>query len=369
MGSNPIVSTRTPAGPENREGAPFKLMPALRVTSNSTAISVVIPVFNHERWVSAAVVSALSQPEVTEVILVEDGSSDGSLAECHRLEGEDRRVRVMQHPGGANLGASASRNLGVREARGDFVSFLDADDLMLASRFAKAVEVFRQFPSTDGVYEAVGYRFESREALLLHMTDGRELLTTVRRSIRPRDFFWEQSPVGDAGYCNTDGWTFRREFLMSGDLFNERLNLFEDTEFFIRMSIIGDLRPGEVGRPVATRRLHASNRISAARTDSEQVEAWQSMWVSACTWAIQRGHAREGRHLALLAFRSRLSAKAEASSVVQHHLTSICAFRRGFGHLGGRLAFRVCVHHYAEVALLPLRGAVHRLTSRRLGTG
>jgi glycosyltransferase involved in cell wall biosynthesis len=332
-------------------------------------LSVVIPVFNHERWVAAAVASALSQPEVTEVILVEDGSPDRSLEECQRLAGKDQRVRVVQHPLGANRGASASRNLGVHEAGGTFVAFLDADDLMLPSRFRRTFEVFGDSPNTDGVYEAVGYRFESREALLLHMTDGRELLTTVRRPLDPAEVFWNQSPVGDAGYCNMDGWTFRRRFLMAGGLFNEDLELFEDTEFFIRMSIIGELRPGELAQPVATRRLHSANRISAPRAESDQREAWQKMWASACTWAILRNRSREGHHLAMLALRNRLSAKTPHRSTARHHARSIRQFRSDFQHLGRTFAYRVCFRHYGELALLPVRGAVSRLGSLRSRTG
>ena len=338
------------------------------VAPSRPTLSVVIPVFNHERWVARAVQSVLSQAEVTEVILVEDGSADNSLEECQRLASGDQRVHVLRHSRGANLGASASRNLGVHEAGGTFVAFLDADDLMLPSRFRRTFEVFDEFPSTDGVYEAVGYRFESREALLLHMTDGRELLTTVRESVDPIDFFWHQSPVGTAGYCNTDGWTFRREFLLRGGLFNENLQLFEDTEFFIRMSIIGVLRPGELAWPVATRRLHASNRISVARTEAERQDAWQKMWRSACSWAVERGYPREGRHLAMLALRNRLSAKPPDRSTARHHAGGIRRFRSDFRDLGRTFAYRVCLRHYGELALLPVRGAVSRLGRLRSRT-
>src|SRR5210317_669111 len=91
-------------------------------------ISVVIPVFNAERYVESAVESALRQSETAEVILVEDNSPDNALEICQRLEAQDPRVRLFRHGDGKNHGAGESRNLGIRNARCDYIAFLDADD-------------------------------------------------------------------------------------------------------------------------------------------------------------------------------------------------------------------------------------------------
>lgn len=334
------------------------------VSADQMRVSVVIPVFNHALWLKDAVTSALAQSEVDEILLIEDGSSDHSLERCEELASTDPRVVLLRHPNGENRGAGASRNLGIRRATGPLVAFLDADDLMLPKRFQRTIGVLSEFPDTDGVYEAVGYRFDSRDALRLHMSDGRELLTTMSRVVEPDRLFWEQSPVGDAGYCNTDGWTFRRDFLMQKLLFNEHLGLHEDTDFFIRASIAGVMRPGELSQPVATRRLHAANRISSPRSEGDRFETFQAMWIASAIWALRSGHGQHGRHLALLAFRGWLSGPLALGGYRRRLLSAVRLLRGELSEFGPSLVPRILAKHFLEIASLPFVGLFRRLVMR-----
>lgn len=93
-------------------------------------VSVIMPCFNSQDFVAEALDSALRQKDCAfEIIAVDDGSRDDSLKV---LRGYEERhpgtVRVLTHPGGANKGSGASRNLGLSEARGAHVVFLDSDD-------------------------------------------------------------------------------------------------------------------------------------------------------------------------------------------------------------------------------------------------
>ena len=89
-------------------------------------ISVIIPVYNTEAFVRRCVDSVLRQMyRDFEVILVDDGSSDGSLALCHDMAANDSRVVVLHQ---ANSGASVARNKGLDAARGEWVMFVDSDD-------------------------------------------------------------------------------------------------------------------------------------------------------------------------------------------------------------------------------------------------
>ncbi|THF65690.1 glycosyltransferase family 2 protein [Pseudothauera nasutitermitis] len=97
-------------------------------------ISIVVPVFNASAFLSSAVDSVLGQTfGGWELILVDDGSVDDSLAQCTTYAARDARIRVVAQ---ANGGPSAARNRGVREARGTFVFFLDADDRLPADALA-----------------------------------------------------------------------------------------------------------------------------------------------------------------------------------------------------------------------------------------
>lgn len=90
--------------------------------------SVVVPVYNTEKYLSQCIDSILEQntPSAFEVILVDDGSSDGSAAICDRYAREHACVRVIHQE---NQGVSVARNRGIEAASGDYVLFLDGDDL------------------------------------------------------------------------------------------------------------------------------------------------------------------------------------------------------------------------------------------------
>jgi hypothetical protein len=104
-------------------------------------VSVVIPAFNQERWIDAAIESVLAQRHPAfEVVVVDDGSTDGTRA---RLERFGPQVRVL---GQGNRGASAARNAGVRAARGELIAFCDADDVQHPERLAVTTAVLEQMP-------------------------------------------------------------------------------------------------------------------------------------------------------------------------------------------------------------------------------
>lgn len=89
-------------------------------------ISVIIPIFNAENWISRCLNSILNNSyENLEVICINDGSTDKSLALLHEFEKKDKRVILVDQPNG---GVSAARNKGLEIATGEYISFVDADD-------------------------------------------------------------------------------------------------------------------------------------------------------------------------------------------------------------------------------------------------
>lgn len=89
-------------------------------------LSVIIPAYNVESTLQRAVDSVLSQSmKEFEVIIVDDGSTDGTGPLCDAIESQDQRIRVIHQ---ANGGLSAARNTGINQAQGDYLAFLDSDD-------------------------------------------------------------------------------------------------------------------------------------------------------------------------------------------------------------------------------------------------
>lgn len=228
------------------------------------AISVVIPVYNAAPFVRKAVESALEQPEVREVVLVEDRSPDNSLEICLALEKEFEKVKLYRHPNNENRGAAASRNLGVRMATNPYIAFLDADDYYLPARFATARERLAADPSADGVYDAIGlhiYSEHGRERYEKYkgkrMDDDR--LITIRRAV-PADELFDKMLFEQLGIFHANGITVKRELVMRAGLFDEDLNIVEDTVLWFKLAYHGRLVAGNLTEPVARQGIHDQNR-------------------------------------------------------------------------------------------------------------
>jgi glycosyltransferase involved in cell wall biosynthesis len=240
-------------------------------------VSVVIPVFNAREYVEEAVDSALSQPETAQVVLVEDGSSDGSLEVCRALSRRHARVQLHRHPDGGNHGAGASRNLGIASATEPCIAFLDADDVYLDDRFATAAELLEGRPETDGVYEAIGVRCEGSRARERWLARGGGELTTMGERVGPEDLF-KALVERDRGNCTLDGLVVRSGVFERSGRFYEDLRLHQDTALLIQLAATCRLVPGRLDSPVAVRRVHAGNRYLADyNSDRTELLLWRKL--------------------------------------------------------------------------------------------
>ncbi len=106
-------------------------------------VSVVMPAYNCERYISKAIESVISQTYTNwELIVVNDDSPDGSAAIAQAFAEKDDRIRVIhQIPNG---GCAQSRNLGITEAKGQYIAFLDSDDVWVATKLEKQVQLLKE---------------------------------------------------------------------------------------------------------------------------------------------------------------------------------------------------------------------------------
>lgn len=217
-------------------------------------VSVVIPVYNAAQYVEQAVESAVHLEEVGEILLVEDGSPDNALKACKDLEEKYSKVILMRHEGGANKGAGASRNLGIKNSSFDYIAFLDADDWYLPERFVKDSQIFGIYPDADGVYGATGFYYQDRKHLWL------DKLTTLRKRVAPDQLIFSLLD-GNGGHFTTNAITLKRTFLEKVGMFDEKLTLHQDTHLWFRCAVKGKLYAGKIEEAVAIRRVHEGNRI------------------------------------------------------------------------------------------------------------
>ena len=117
-------------------------------------VSVIIIFLNAEKFIREAIESVFAQTEQGwQLLLVDDGSSDGSttIAKDYAARSPDKVV-YLQHPDHRNRGMSASRNLGIHNARGEYIAFLDADDVWLPRKLEQQVEILNRYSEAAMVY-------------------------------------------------------------------------------------------------------------------------------------------------------------------------------------------------------------------------
>lgn len=109
----------------------------------TTLISVVIPVYNIEEYLERCVNSICTQTyQNLEILLVDDGSTDGSGALCDALAQKDKRIRVFHK---VNGGSSSARNLGIAHAKGEYIGFVDSDDYISKNMYELLYEAVKQY--------------------------------------------------------------------------------------------------------------------------------------------------------------------------------------------------------------------------------
>lgn len=118
--------------------------------SNQVLVSVVMPVYNGARYIKRAIDSALGQETPVEVLVIDDQSTDG-LSEALDAYRGDSRVKWLQNT--ERLGVAGSRNRGVREASGEYIAFLDADDWWAEGKLMRQLEKMRE---TQAVMSTTG---------------------------------------------------------------------------------------------------------------------------------------------------------------------------------------------------------------------
>ena len=120
-------------------------------------ISVVIPLYNKEKQIAHTLQSVFNQTfQDFEIVIVDDGSTDGSVAEVEKYS--DSRIRLVHQQ---NAGVSAARNRGIEEAKGELIAFLDADDEWKPEYLATQYYLYQKYPDCS-VY-ACNYEFRDSE--------------------------------------------------------------------------------------------------------------------------------------------------------------------------------------------------------------
>ena len=191
-------------------------------------ISIIVPVYNTKPYLKRCVDRVLCQtyPEF-ELILVDDGSTDGSGALCDDLACNDSRIRVIHQE---NRGVCAARNAGLKKMTGDFLLFIDSDDSIEAATLQKCIEAMQRSGADVAIF---GWRTYRGNQLVDSGIYGSGMLTDSEQMIK--DILTDRHIYG-GGYPNKM-WRISSFCDSAGCLpmYNTNLSYVEDMEWVIRM--------------------------------------------------------------------------------------------------------------------------------------
>ena len=192
------------------------------------SVSILIPAYNAEAWISDTLRSAIAQTwQETEIIVVDDGSTDQTLAIARKFE-SDRLTVVTQK----NQGAAATRNNAFSLSHGDYIQWLDADDLLGPDKIASQMEALGESPNKRTLFSGSWGKFMYRY---------------YRTKFIPSSLWCDLSPVewltrkmGQNLYMQTASWLVSRELTEAAGPWDTRLLGDDDGEYFCRVLLASD---------------------------------------------------------------------------------------------------------------------------------
>ena len=258
-------------------------------------VSVIIPVYNAEKYIAATVQSVLSQTYRNfEIIIVDDGTPDNSVKICQQFN--DSRIKIVHQK---NRGLPGARNTGIRHAQGDYLAFLDADDIWLPEKLEKHVEHLDNSPT-------VGISF-CYSAFINEKGNSTGICQKPRKlyDITP-SYVLCRNPVG-----NGSAAVIRREVfedikfqdnlygILEDFYFDEGLRRAEDIECWLRISIRTHWRHEGIPEVLTCYRITTSglsaNALTQLRALEEVVEMTRSYApdiIARCEKAAKAYHLR-----------------------------------------------------------------------------
>lgn len=187
-------------------------------------VSIIIPVYNKQKYLKKSIQSILDQTyDNFELIIVNDGSTDNSSEICHDFQKKDKRVRVIDIE---NNGVSNARNVGISNANGEYIQFIDADDYTANNMLESLVNIARIY-NPDVIVNGIEKINEKNESVskILPIFDG---MTNIHKFME--SFAKVQKQTGIYGYVHNK---FIRKSIIDNNnlLFDKEIWLAEDLDF------------------------------------------------------------------------------------------------------------------------------------------
>lgn len=208
-------------------------------------VSVIIPAHNSGRWIAECIRSVVAQTYSNlEIIVIDDGSTDDTV---EIIKGLDIKLNLIQQE---NRGVSCARNAGIEKAAGEYIAFLDGDDLLEEDSVEERVRFLVDNPECGYVFsDAIEFDESGQLHLFLDQFPWLDL---------ERDQFVQ---LLRKCFPLTSSIMVRKQLLDKVGGFDTRLKHAEDLELFMRIALVS--KAGILGKPLTRRRIHAGQAISS----------------------------------------------------------------------------------------------------------
>lgn len=194
----------------------------------SKLISILMPVFNAEKWLSETISSVLSQTYTNwELIIVDDGSSDSSFAVAQSFAKKDSRIKVYKQE---NKGACAARNKAFELSNGEFIQYLDADDLLSENKIELQLKALENAKDENAIANSSWIKFKKKVGDI----QNQNLKQKVDKNYGEPVNWLIDSWLG-GGHGQTNCWLVPRHLIGKAGNWHESLTVNQDGEFFCRV--------------------------------------------------------------------------------------------------------------------------------------
>ncbi len=222
---------------------------------NQVTFSIIMPVYDHADYLAEAVRSVMDQTRKDwELIIVDDGSTDGSGELADRLAADDGRIIVIHQK---NAGPAAARNTALAKARGRWLAYIDSDDVYMPDALQKFADYISERHEAKFVY---GYRYRIGDGANENEKEGGEYQDRTTGTVE----LFGRMYLSHLCVC------YRRELIDQAGPYDASLRSCEDYELYLRMSLHCHFEP--IGKPTGYRRRHGGN-ISRQTGHSQILEA------------------------------------------------------------------------------------------------
>ncbi|MCY4062097.1 MAG: glycosyltransferase family 2 protein [Chloroflexi bacterium] len=234
-------------------------------------VSVVMPVYDREKYVAEAIESILGQTfSDFELIIVDDGSQDRSPEIIREYERQDGRVRLLRQEG--NMGVATARNRGIDEAGGEFLALMDSDDISLPTRLVQQLSFLQENPEIG----AVGVRSKMVNhdlTVQFGINAGRRLHAPIVLSL-----------LTGVVALVTGGLMIRSQPLRTVGGFTDGLRDGEEADLYIRLLVQTRIRFANLPEILYVQRLHDSNLSSSNLSRGARHDFTYERWKLNALW-------------------------------------------------------------------------------------